>query len=306
MVDFSGVLGRLPSRASMASALESVPATRSAASPFVPGESVAAAVAAVADVAASGMTASVAYLPDPQALASCLLVHMQTIEALDSADLAQGADLMVDLGALGLTRGVSAASVSADLAILCAAAEEVGMTVTLDSAALEHLDDTLSIHAALTGEHPDLGMTIAANLLRSEADCGDLARAGARVRLVRQGEAAAAPGLVFTSGHEVDKAYVRCTRALMAAGARTVIATHDPRLIEIASALAVRSGLAPGQHSFQLRLGVRPQAAAALVSDGERVSIVVPFGPDWARYMSRRIAWRPTSIGQAARAALGR
>ena len=305
MVDFSGVLSRLPSRESMAAALESMPATRSAASPFVPGETVAAAVAAVGDVAASGMVASVAYLPDPQALASCLLVHMQTIEALDSADLAQGADLMVDLAALGLSGGVPAASVSADLAILCAAAEEVGMTVTLDGVSLAHLDDTLTIHATLAEEHPDLGVTVAANLLRSEADCGDLARAGARVRLVRQHEAVA-PGLAFASGHEVDKAYVRCTRQLMAAGARTIVATHDARLIEIASALAARSGLEPGQHSFQLRLGVRPDAAAALVADGEQVSILVPFGPDWAGYMARRIAWKPNSIGQAARAALGR
>ena len=305
MVDFSGVLRRMPNRDSIAAALESAPATRSAVSPFVPGETVAAAVTAVGDVAAAGMSASVAYLPDPQALASCLLVHMQTIEALDSADLAQGADLMVDLAALGLSRGVDPASVSSDLAILCSAAEEVGMTVTLEAAEPDHLDDTLSIHAALGGEHPDLGVTIAANLLRSEADCGDLARAGARVRLVRQ-EAPAAAGLAFTSSHEVDKAYVRCMRILMGVGARTIVATHDPRLVEIATALAVRSGREPGHHCFQFRLGVRPEAAADLLAQGSQVSILVPFGPDWARYMSRRIALKPSSIGQAARAALGR
>ena len=305
MVDFSGLLSRMPNRESIVSALDQIPAARGAISPFVPGETVAAAVAAVGEVEAAGMSAAVAYLPDPQALASCLLVHMQTIEALDSADLAHGADLMVDLAALGLSRGVDPASVSSDLAILCSAAEEVGMTVTLVAADPEHLDDTLSIHAALGGEHPDLGVTIAANLLRSEADCGDLARAGARVRLVRQ-EAPAAPGLAFTSSHEVDKAYVRCMRILMGVGARTIVATHDPRLVEIATALAVRSGREPGHHCFQFRLGVRPEAAADLLAQGSQVSILVPFGPDWARYMSRRIALKPSSIGQAARAALGR
>jgi proline dehydrogenase len=122
---------------------------------------------------------------------------------------------------------------------------------------------------------------------------------------VRQ-EAGEAEGLAFAAGHEVDKAYVRCAKLLMAAGARTVIATHDPRLIEIATALAVRSDREPGHYSFQFRLGVRPDAAAELVSTGERVGILVPFGPDWARYMSRRIALKPNSIGQAARAALGR
>lgn len=305
MVDFSGVLKRMPNRDSIVSVIDQMPATRGAISPFVPGETVGAAVAAVEAVRASGMSASVAYLPDPQALASCLLVHMQTIEALDSANLAEGADLMVDLGALGLARGIDPGSVTADLAILCSAAEEVGMTVTLERAAHEHLDDVLSIHAALAGDHPDLGVTIAASLLRSEADCGDLARAGSRVRLVRTGSDVA-QGLSFTDRHEVDKAFVRCTKLLLALGARTIIATHDPRLIEIATALAVRSDREPGQYSFQFRLGVRSDAAAELVSTGSQVSILVPFGPDWASYMARWIALKPSAIGQAARAVMGR
>lgn len=304
MVDFSGLLARMPSRNSIASALEQAPATRSAASPFVPGETVASAVTAVEGVERSGMSASVAYLPDPQALAACLLVHMQTIEALDSAGLAQGADLMVDMAALGLSRGADPASAAADLAILCAAAEEVGMSVTLDEVAHEYVNSTLSIHASLAGEHLDLGVTIAANLLRSEADCGDLARAGARVRLVRG--VAQPHGLAHAPAHEVDKAFIRCLRLLMGVGARTIVATHDPTLIEIATAVAVRSGREPGHHSFQFRLGVRPEAAADLVSTGSQVGILVPFGPDWARYMSRRIALKPNSVGRAARAALGR
>jgi proline dehydrogenase len=304
MVDFSGVLKWMPNRDAVVSAIDQLPATRGAISPFVPGETVAAAVAAVQSVEASGMSASVAYLPDPQALASCLLVHMQTIDAMDSANLAEGADLIVDLVALGLTR-VDATSLTTDLAILCAAAEEVGMTVTLAGAALEHLDATLSIHAALVGDHPDLGVTIAANLLRSEADCGDLARTGARVRLVRQ-ESSEVQGLAFTDKHEVDKAYVRCAKLLMALGARTVIATHDPRLIEIATALAVRSDREPGHYTFQFRLGVRAEAAAELVSTGSQVSVLVPFGPDWASYISRRIALKPSALGQAARAVVGR
>ncbi len=304
MVDFSGVLKRVANRDTFVSAIDQSPAARGAITPFVPGETVASAVAAVQGVEAAGMSASVAYLPDPQALVSCLLVHMQTIDALDSANLAEGADLIVDLVALGLTR-VDPTSITTDLAILCAAAEEVGMTVTLAGAAHEHLDATLSIHAALAGDHPDLGVTIAANLLRSEADCGDLARAGARVRLVRQ-ESPEVQGLAFTDRHEVDKAYVRCAKLLMALGARTVIATHDPRLIEIATALAVRCDCEPGHYSFQFRLGVRAAAAAELVSNGSQVSVLVPFGPDWANYMSRRIALKPSALGQAARAVVGR
>ena len=163
----------------------------------------------------------------------------------------------------------------------------------------------MSIHSALAGEHPDLGVTIAANLLRSEADCGDLARevpgCAWSGRRRREPE-----GLAFTDAHEVDKAYVRCTRLLMAMDARIIIATHDPRLIEIASALAVRSDREPAGFSFQFRLGVRPDAAAELVSTGARVGILVPFGPDWAPTCRTRIALQPNSVRQAARAAFGR
>ncbi len=305
MADLGGLIKRVPSWDSVVSALDQMPATHGAISPFVPGDSIESAVTAVEEVSAAGMTASVAYLPDREGEASSLIVLLQTIDALDSASLADGSDLMVDLAALGLARGVGPEAVAVDLGALCGAAEAAGMTVTLDGLAYEFLAEALAIHAQLADDHPDLGITIAANLLRSEADSGDLGRAGARVRLVRQ-EPVGSPGLAFTNGHEIDKSYVRCARLLISSGARTTIATHDPRLIEIASALAVRSDREAGHLSFQFRLGVRKQAAADLVSGGAHVGVLIPFGPDWPGYMARRIALKPRSVGQAARAAVRR
>jgi proline dehydrogenase len=305
MVDVSGVLKLVPTRDSIVAALDGLPAAQGAISPFVPGETVGAAVPVVQDVIDSGMSASVAYLPAADSAVSARLIHMATIDALDSAHVAEGSDLMVDLAALGMSRGVDQGQITADLAALCAAAEQVGMTVTVAGVAHRHLDAALAVHSAVAAEHPDLGMTVSASLLRAEADCGDLARRGSRVRLVRQ-EAAEPEGISFTDAHEIDKSYVRCTRLLMAMDSRIVVATHDPQLIEIASALAVRSDRDPAGFSFQFRLGVRPDAAADLVSTGARVGILVPFGPDWATYLSTRIALRPNSVLQAARAALGR
>lgn len=305
MVDVSGVLKFVPTRDSIVAGLDGLSATQGAVSPFVPGETVGAAVPVVQDVILAGMAASVAYLPNSDDSMSARLVHMATIEALDSAHVAEGSDLMVDLAALGLTRQADQAQVAADLAALCGAADQVGMTVTIAGVAHEHLDASLAIHSAVAAEHPDLGLTVSANLLRSEADCGDLARGGARVRLIRQ-VTTEPEGLAFTDAHEIDKSYVRCMRLLMAMDAQMVVATHDPQLIEIASALAVRSDRDPASFSFQFRLGVRPEAAAEMVSTGARVGILVPFGPDWATYVSTRIALRPNSVFQAARAALGR
>jgi len=305
MVDLSGVLGLLPNRDAVVAALERVPATRDALSPFVPGESVSDAVAAARDVLLAGMSVAVVHLPEPAARESVGRIHEQTIEAFAAAHLAEGADLLVDLADLGLARGVEAALVAEDVAALCGAAELVGMTVTLAALSHEHLDTGLSVHAALITDHPDLGVTLSAHLLRSEADCGDLARAGARVRLVRQG-GVAPKGLVFIGAHEIDKAYIRCMRQLMAGGARPILATHDPRLVEIAAALAVRSDRDASTYSFQFPLGVRQDSAAELVSTGSQVGVLVPFGADWASYVSQQIALKPDVVGQAARAAMGR
>lgn len=304
MAQFGSVLRRLPSRESILAAIDRIPVAREAVSPFVPGETVAAAVSAVGDVVAAGMSASVTYLPAADAEGTCLLAYMQAIEALDEDHAAEGNDLTVDLVALGLGEA-SRASVAADVAALCGATTRAGMTVTFAGLPASAVDDALAIHRDLVADHPDLGFTVAANLFRSEGDCLDLSAVGSRVRLIKR-EANESVAVAFTRPNEVDKAYVRCMRILMARGARTIVATHDARLIEIAAALAERSDRDPGHYSYQFRLGVIAERATELVAAGSSVSILVPYGPDWATYMSRRIALKPSSVSQVARAAVQR
>ena len=277
---------------------------REAATPFVPGETVQSAVAAVADIMAEGMTASVGYLPPADAEGTSRLVHLQTIDALATEDLADGNDLTITLSALGLGRA-SAASVRTEVAAVCTAAAAAGMTVTFAGVRHDVIGQALAIRSELAGEFPDLGVTIGANLHRSEGDCLDLAAAGARVRLIKR-EAPEPGAVAFPTGHETDKAYVRALKLLLTGGARTTVFTHDARLIEIAAALGDRADGAPGRYGFQFRRGLIPERAAELVAVGASVSIFVPFGPDWATYMSQRIALSPAAVAQAARAAVSR
>jgi len=306
MAVVKGVLAKLPTRESLVAGIQRVPAVRGAASPFVAGETVESAVSVAQDVQGAGMAVSVLQLDDdlqdgPPARAD----YLGTIEAFADADLADGSDLLVDLAALGLAAGADRSAMDADLSDIVAAAEQVGMTVTLAGLAHDHLGTGLAVHRDVLADHRDLGATVAADMLRSEADCADLARLGARVRLVRH-EGRAPAGLCFGTGHEVGMSYVRCTRALMSGGARVTIATHDPRLLEIATALAVRNDLDTSGYDLQLPLGVRPEVAAELVAAGSRVSIVVPFGPGWSAYLTQRIGLTPDVLGQAARGVIGR
>lgn len=304
MVDFGAVLRRIPTRADVVGSIDQLALARDAARPFVPGESVGSAVDAVREAAEEGMSASVLYLPLPDAQEAARVASLQVIEALAIEDLSVGTDLTVSPVALGLGR-VGERTLRSELALLCGAAERAGTTVTFTSVTHELVEPVLALRDELAAEFPDLGVTLTANLHRTEGDCLDLARSGARVRLLRR-EMAESPGVAFTDAHEIDRAFVRCTRLLMDAGARPVIATHDDRLLDIAGALAERAERAPDEYAYQFRLGVAGARAAELVSAGAAVSILVPFGPDWAAYVARWIAVRPSSVGKAVGAAIGR
>lgn len=304
MVDFGAVLRRIPTRAEVVGSIDQLALARDAASPFVPGESVGSAVEAVREAAESGMSASVLYLPLPDAQEAARVASLQVIEALAIEDLSVGTDLAVDPVALGLGR-VGEQTLRSELARLCAAAARAGMTVTFTSVSHDLVEPVLALRDVLVAEVPDVGVTLTANLHRTEGDCLDLARSGARVRLLRR-EVAEPSGVAFTDPHEIDRAFVRCTRLLMDSGARPVIATHDQRLLDIAGALAERAERTPDECTFQFRRGVAEARAAELVAAGAAVSILVPFGPDWAAYVARWIAMRPSSVGKAVGAAIGR
>jgi proline dehydrogenase len=291
--------GEAADRAGLAAALDRLPGARGAMAAFVAGETLAEAVQAVGQVQAVGMVASLEHLPgDGPSIAR--LVHLQAIGGLVDADLAPGTDLVVDPRTLQPPTATDEA-IRADVAGLCAAAEQAGMTVTLDGQPPAELDRVLAMRAALADEHPDLGVTIAANLHRSEADCLDLAAAGARVRLVRR-YTQASQGEGFTRAHDVDRAFVRCMRVLMQGGARTTVATHDDTLLEIAEALAGRTTPAPTV-TYQFRRGMLDARAGQLAASGATVCVLVPYGPGWAGYLTTKLALTPTSLAQAVRAA---
>lgn len=82
----------------------------------------------------------------------------------------------------------------------------------------------------------------------------------------------------------------------MAGGGYPMLATHDPRLIEIAGALAVRNKRQSGSYEHQMLLGIRPDEQLRLSERGEKVRVYVPYGTDWYGYFMRRLAERPANL----------
>jgi proline dehydrogenase len=59
-------------------------------------------------------------------------------------------------------------------------------------------------------------------------------------------------------------------------------------------------GLGPEAYELQLLLGVKPELADALVEEGRRVRVYVPYGRQWYEYSLRRLQENPMIAGYVA------
>ena len=174
-------------------------------------------------------------------------------------------------------------------------AREAGTTVTLDAEEHAAIEPTLRIAADLRAEYGDLGCVVQACLRRTEADCRSLAAHGVRVRLCK-GAYSEPESVAFIARRDVDASYARCLRVLMNGPGYPMLATHDPRLIEITTSLAVLTGRASDSFEYQMLYGIRPAEQRRLANTGARMRVYVPYGGDWYAYLVRRLAERPANL----------
>jgi proline dehydrogenase len=85
-------------------------------------------------------------------------------------------------------------------------------------------------------------------------------------------------------------------RRLMRDGNYPGIATHDERLIAEAKRVARAEGIDRSRFEFQMLYGVRRDLQDALVAEGYRMRVYVPFGTQWYPYLMRRLAERPANV----------
>jgi len=177
---------------------------------------------------------------------------------------------------------------------ICVAAAAAGTTVTLDMEDHTTTDSTLGILAELRKDFPSTGAVLQAYLHRTEADCRDLAYAGSRVRLCK-GAYKEPESVAYQAKEDVDTAYVRCLKVLLAGKGYPMIASHDPRLLDIARALAAHHGRSPDSFEYQMLLGIRPNEQRRIADRGDQMRVYLPFGDEWYGYLMRRMAEKPAN-----------
>ncbi|WP_328608040.1 proline dehydrogenase family protein [Amycolatopsis sp. NBC_00345] len=284
----------------MRAMIEAVPATRSVVRRFVSGSATADAVRVARELAADGRSITIDHLGEDTTDATQAATTVRAYEALLSAlaeqGLAQGADVSVKLSAVGQFLPADGEGVALENARkICAAAEAVGATVTLDMEDHTTTDSTLGILRELRGEYPWVGAVLQAYLKRTEQDCRELSGPGSRVRLCK-GAYAEPESAAFQDKAEVDKSYVRCLQVLMAGKGYPMVASHDPRMIAIASKLAAEAGRTASDHEFQMLYGIRPEEQKRIAAEGSIMRVYVPCGDEWYGYFMRRLAERPANL----------
>jgi proline dehydrogenase len=267
---------------------------------YVAGDGVADAVRTTRQLVDSGLAVTLDHLGEDthdRAQAEATRdAYLLVLDRLNDAGLTSGAEVSVKLSAVGQALGREGERMALENArAICEAAKGVGTTVTLDMEDHTTTDSTLGILRELRADFPSTGAVLQAYLHRTEADCRDLATEGSRVRLCK-GAYKEPESVAFQTPDEVRLAYVRALKVLMAGSGYPMIATHDPRLGEIAKALSVRYGRAKGTYEYQMLYGIRPDEQRRLSDAGERVRVYVPYGEDWYGYLVRRLAERPANM----------
>lgn len=267
---------------------------------FVAGRTVDDALRTATGLAAAGLRVTLDNLGEDvttfaQAEAT-VVAYERMLAAVSSAGLSGSAEVSVKLSALGQYLGVDGETVALDGARrICAAAAAAGTTVTVDMEDHTTTDSTLAIVEELRTDFGWVGVALQAYLRRTEADCRALATPRSRVRLCK-GAYREPASVAYQDKSEVDRSYVRCLRTLMAGTGYPMVATHDPRMIAIATELATTFGRTADDHEFQMLHGIRPDEQRRIVGAGHALRVYLPYGEDWYGYFMRRLAERPANV----------
>jgi proline dehydrogenase len=264
---------------------------------FIAGESIDEAVRAVPAITAQGLLLTLDYLGESVA----------TVEEADAATRAyleildtivrSGIERNISLKLTQLGLDVDRATAVDNLRRILDPAGEHGFFVRIDMENSPYTDVTLQIFETMWQQgHRNIGVVLQSMLMRTPADVARVHALGGRIRLVK-GAYMEPKTVAFQKKVDVDAAYVALMKTLLEQNPYPAIATHDPAMIAATKAYAAEKGYAKDRFEFQMLYGIRRDLQAALVAEGYRVRLYVPFGQQWFPYFMRRLGERPANVG---------
>jgi proline dehydrogenase len=288
----------------MRRAAERLPVTRHVVHRFVPGETVADALASGGPLRDSNRLVSIDYLgedvTDADAANATVDAYLGLLDALDRraerAAVVRPLEVSLKLSALGQALPRDGEKIALENAhTICERAQRLGVWVTVDAEDHTTTDSTLSIVRDLRTEFGWLGTVLQAYLRRTQADCEEFATSGARIRLCK-GAYDEPASVAYRDREDVTSSYLRCLRILMAGDGYPMVASHDPEIIDAVPAMVHEFGRGIEDFEYQMLYGIRDPEQRRLAGGGNQVRVYVPFGTQWYGYFVRRLAERPANL----------
>jgi len=263
---------------------------------FIAGETIDEAVECVKDLPAKGLNLTLDYLGESVSSAAAAGKAANDYVQILAVIVASGIERNISLKLTQLGLDVDKATAVDNMRRILEPADAHGFFVRIDMENSPYTDATLEILDTLWRQgHTNIGTVIQSYLKRSADDIRNLNVRGVRVRLVK-GAYKEPKAIAHQKKSEVDGAFVDLMQTLLDEGTYPAIATHDPVMIDATKAYAKSKGYANDRFEFQMLYGIRRDLQTALVKEGYRVRVYVPFGKQWYPYFMRRLGERPANV----------
>lgn len=267
------------------------------ASRFVAGETIDEALAAVRALNAARIAGTLDLLGESVTnAAEAKATADQYVELLDRI-AADGLDTNVSVKLTALGQDISDSLCIENISRVLERARLHRTFVRLDMEGSAYTERTLQLFEEhLFSRYPDeVGIVLQSYLRRTAADVANTIDIQCRVRLCK-GAYKEPPAVAFPDKRDVDSNYVACMKRLMSEGRYPGLATHDEAIITEARRYAAEQQIPADRYEFQMLYGVRRDLQEALVRDGYRMRVYVPYGTQWYPYLMRRLAERPANL----------
>lgn len=267
------------------------------ASRFVAGETVETAVAALRELNAASISASLDLLGESVSRAAEAREARDTYLRMLDTIRGAGADANVSVKLTQMGLDIDEALCVENVRAILTRAKLHGSFVRIDMEGSAYTERTVRLFRERFFPEfgTQVGTVLQSYLRRTATDVDAMIDLGARVRLCK-GAYQEPAAVAFPAKRDVDDNYVACMERLLERGRYPGLATHDERIITHAKAFAKGRGIPPERYEFQMLYGVRRDLQQALRRDGYNMRVYVPFGTHWYPYLMRRLAERPANI----------
>ena len=156
--------------------------------------------------------------------------------------------------------------------------------IRLDMEDSKYTDQTIEVCKSIHNDYPgSIGITLQANLNRTERDLEDLKRNGISIRLVK-GAYLENDQIAITDMNQIRQRFLEYSQLLIAdSNVKHSIATHDEPILD---SISLNSEMK--NHRFEFLYGVRRDLQRRFINSNE-VGLYMPFGEEWVSYTYRRL-----------------